>query len=464
MLERADVKRFAPLSLYGLAFVWSPMYGASEATIFASLGALSSEMTLSRVIGLLALTLGMLAFSIAGEKLKPLVQHGPVALAAVAFGVIGMLLGGLVGLSVLPTWYLYIGAFCRGSFMAFITVAWLEVLIRVDNTQIGTFVALSLATYAISGLVLVFSAAIAPAITVLLLMACPVLCYHGYLILNDRVEVLNPVEQETATAPLSTRAMLYAANLLFGIMLGVVLHYFAMKIAPGHIAAFLVMALVMSAAFALPSGRHDLHEVYRIFMMAFAIAVSLLALTGFLEGDIATTVASIALAVIILYTIIIFTDTQARFRKPFWRVPGMCQVFAAIGMIISSLVLEYMITLDKLNPVSLVLLTAACVVFVAGAFSPSERLKTRPWGFSSLIPAESPELRRLRHCGELADQQKLTPRELEILQLLAIGATKEDVAQTLWISPATAKTHIRNIYGKLGVHSQQELASLIERD
>lgn len=48
----------------------------------------------------------------------------------------------------------------------------------------------------------------------------------------------------------------------------------------------------------------------------------------------------------------------------------------------------------------------------------------------------------------------LTAREREVLQLLVDGATKASVADDLFLSPHTVDVHVRNIYGKLQVHSR----------
>jgi two-component system NarL family response regulator len=53
---------------------------------------------------------------------------------------------------------------------------------------------------------------------------------------------------------------------------------------------------------------------------------------------------------------------------------------------------------------------------------------------------------------------KLTPREREVLELLAQGADNEKIAVTLVISPQTARTHVQNIVSKLGLHSRLEAA------
>jgi DNA-binding NarL/FixJ family response regulator len=50
----------------------------------------------------------------------------------------------------------------------------------------------------------------------------------------------------------------------------------------------------------------------------------------------------------------------------------------------------------------------------------------------------------------------LTDREREILQLLAEGMRNDGIAEKLFISPQTVQTHVRNILGKLRVHSKLE--------
>ncbi len=50
----------------------------------------------------------------------------------------------------------------------------------------------------------------------------------------------------------------------------------------------------------------------------------------------------------------------------------------------------------------------------------------------------------------------LTDRERQILQLLAEGTRNDDIATKLFISPQTVQTHVRNILGKLRVHSKLE--------
>lgn len=48
----------------------------------------------------------------------------------------------------------------------------------------------------------------------------------------------------------------------------------------------------------------------------------------------------------------------------------------------------------------------------------------------------------------------LTPREGQLLQLLCEERTQKEIAEALFVSPHTVDTHLRNIYGKLHVHSR----------
>jgi DNA-binding NarL/FixJ family response regulator len=59
-------------------------------------------------------------------------------------------------------------------------------------------------------------------------------------------------------------------------------------------------------------------------------------------------------------------------------------------------------------------------------------------------------------CGELAmtTLSDLTPRELEILQLLLVGYTNKAIAAAICISEKTVEFHLDNIYTKIGVRTR----------
>jgi DNA-binding NarL/FixJ family response regulator len=55
-----------------------------------------------------------------------------------------------------------------------------------------------------------------------------------------------------------------------------------------------------------------------------------------------------------------------------------------------------------------------------------------------------------------AQLERLTPREKQVLRLMAEGTSSRDIARRLGISYTTVRTHIRSLGSKLGVHSKLE--------
>ena len=64
---------------------------------------------------------------------------------------------------------------------------------------------------------------------------------------------------------------------------------------------------------------------------------------------------------------------------------------------------------------------------------------------------------------EMATDQRLTPREREVLRLLAGGARGTEVAERLGLSGETVRTHIRNAMRKLGARTRIHAAVLATR-
>jgi DNA-binding NarL/FixJ family response regulator len=58
---------------------------------------------------------------------------------------------------------------------------------------------------------------------------------------------------------------------------------------------------------------------------------------------------------------------------------------------------------------------------------------------------------RLREAKRATD---LTGRELEVLRLMATGASNAEIAQRLMVSEATVKTHVGSVFMKLGVRDR----------
>ena len=68
--------------------------------------------------------------------------------------------------------------------------------------------------------------------------------------------------------------------------------------------------------------------------------------------------------------------------------------------------------------------------------------------------AMSPMVRNRLQTRDRAPRSSLTPRELEVLQLVAGGSSNREIGQQLMLSEATVKSHLVHIYDKLGVRSR----------
>lgn len=58
----------------------------------------------------------------------------------------------------------------------------------------------------------------------------------------------------------------------------------------------------------------------------------------------------------------------------------------------------------------------------------------------------------------------LTPREREVLELVAEGRTNAEIGAALWISPGTVRRHLENIFEKLGVHTRTAAVAAVRED
>jgi DNA-binding NarL/FixJ family response regulator len=63
----------------------------------------------------------------------------------------------------------------------------------------------------------------------------------------------------------------------------------------------------------------------------------------------------------------------------------------------------------------------------------------------------------------LAGAQRLSNRETEVLELVALGTTNQDIADRLHVSPTTIATHMRNILRKTEASNRVEAVATARR-
>lgn len=65
--------------------------------------------------------------------------------------------------------------------------------------------------------------------------------------------------------------------------------------------------------------------------------------------------------------------------------------------------------------------------------------------------------------AEMSEEFMLTPQEGNVLAQLAQGLNARSISEAMVLSSNTVRSHMRNVYAKVGVHSQQELISLVNK-
>jgi RNA polymerase sigma factor (sigma-70 family) len=84
-----------------------------------------------------------------------------------------------------------------------------------------------------------------------------------------------------------------------------------------------------------------------------------------------------------------------------------------------------------------------------------DAIRTVAGGGSLFTPRTIAQLLNSRREVE-AQLERLTPREKEVLRMMAEGTSSREIASRLGISYTTVRTHIRSLGSKLGVHSKLE--------
>ncbi|MEC4176168.1 helix-turn-helix transcriptional regulator [Adlercreutzia sp. R7] len=82
----------------------------------------------------------------------------------------------------------------------------------------------------------------------------------------------------------------------------------------------------------------------------------------------------------------------------------------------------------------------------------------------SSLAADSVDEALARACLRIQKRCGLSDRETEIAVLLAKGRTRPYIREQLFISTNTVATHIKHIYGKLGIHSKEELIDMVNSE
>ena len=144
-----------------------------------------------------------------------------------------------------------------------------------------------------------------------------------------------------------------------------------------------------------------------------------------------------------------------------------CQAFLYLGMAgghivglvaTSSGIMDY----AMLSAAALAMVVVLALFVTFASVSPLAGQEDKP----AVIPVSEEENATVGHwklrCDTVARQAGLSARETEVFMLLAKGRGVEHIQNKLCISSHTVKTHVYNIYRKMGIGSREELLDAVE--
>ena len=116
------------------------------------------------------------------------------------------------------------------------------------------------------------------------------------------------------------------------------------------------------------------------------------------------------------------------------------------------------------------MLVLLVVLLTANALFFSRKSMGTRWGLAArqlatLRPAQTTDLEQFAaQAARVAQRAGLTPREVEVFQLLMEGYRAKQIEEKLGISLGTVRNHLNRGYAKLGVHSYDEARALVRAE
>ncbi len=246
------------------------------------------------------------------------------------------------------------------------------------------------------------------------------------------------------------------------------------------IAGIIILAIALGAG-----SRTGIHSIMGTSLPIMLAGLLVATLAGSASSLLAQMSTNVAMAMLTAFTLIVASDRAYRF--------GLSSVFLAsvfraaiVAATLLGTLLAHHLPAASDNPTSaiplyvavLALVAVATTVWFRGSAEPSPILDAVGAGAASGPSSPvAPEIgsdgdlvkdiasfRALvaARCSRIAEEGGLSPREREVLLCLARGMSIPRIESELVISNSTAKTHVRHVYRKLGIHSRDELRMLLD--
>lgn len=230
-------------------------------------------------------------------------------------------------------------------------------------------------------------------------------------------------------------------------------------------------AIIMGAFFVvvyLFSGRFSVSALYRSPMLLMVCGLLLIPAEGLLGTAASSYLISMSYTLMSLLIALLLYDLSKRLGIAIIALSGFTKavtLFSVWGNDCASLLAATPLS-DQTQDI-VIMVVVVMLVLAGTLILLSEKELASKWGIRMLetgdLSEESLRSERIsERCSEVTKQYRLSPREDEIVRLLAQGKTNAAIERELFIASGTLKAHIQHIYVKLGIHSRKELAELVD--
>lgn len=216
-------------------------------------------------------------------------------------------------------------------------------------------------------------------------------------------------------------------------------------------------------------GKVSILGLYRVFFPLIATALLALSIFGSSWGLAVTTLVYAAFSIVSV--LIISTSISLARQHQVWS-PYVYGIFAgslyfmfAVATTVAPLV--YYPQNFGAATFTVIVLVVLYILAMSNAVIQNRKRKNEQRGNNpDLQPHQEPLIvdEVAQRCSTLSEQKHLTAREKDVFLLLAKGRDVPSISKQLFISENTVRSHSKNVYRKLGVHSKQELLDLLEEN
>lgn len=277
-----------------------------------------------------------------------------------------------------------------------------------------------------------------------------------------RIRVFRAVSSEVQAYQLPWRFTLglAAMGIAYGLAFGYVFEYFSrsFEIAISCLLVNGVVALIL-LLFVAKTRRNFGYGTATAFILPLAgFAQCMIAI---LRTDMLVVSFSLMRMAYVLFTVIIWLQLPGVYRKVRSIRVFLLACVALDGGAFIGVVARALLALEGFSIYEFVCLATMGFLLVALTLAFLGKSRGNVW---DLMPRPIARTGRFRIAAQrMGEDFGLTNREIEIMCLVGRGRNGTYVQEKLFISKSTFQTHMRNLYKKLDVHSNQELLDVIER-